>query len=55
MSSLASAALAIAMIASFLLVLGAVRLLRIPDTRNRGWLMLAAAVVLFGNVAIWTL
>ena len=55
LSDLASGALAIAMIAAFLLVLGAVKLLRAPETRKRGWLMLAAGAVLFGNVAIWTL
>ena len=54
-SDLASTALAIAMIAAFLLILGAIKLLRAPETRNRGWLMLAAAAVLFANVAIWTL
>ena len=43
------------MIAAFVLLLGAVRLLGRPDTRTRGWLMLAAAAVLFGNVAILTL
>ena len=43
------------MIAAFLLVGGAIKLIRAPETRNRGWLMLAAAAVLFGNVAIWTL
>ena len=55
MSGLASGALAIAMIAAFLLVLGAAGLLRTPETRAKGWLMLAAAAVLVGNVAIWTL
>ena len=55
MGNIASTALAIAMIAAFLLVLGAIKLIRSPDSRRRGWLMLAAAVVLVGNVAIWTL
>jgi len=54
LSDFSSAALAIAMIAAFALVLGAVRLIRRPDTRSRGWLMLAAAAVLVGNVLIWT-
>jgi hypothetical protein len=53
-SDLASGALAIAMIAAFLLVLGAIKLIRAAETRTRGWLMLAAAAVLVGNVAIWT-
>ncbi|HET7709889.1 MAG TPA: hypothetical protein VFK50_10230 [Sphingomicrobium sp.] len=55
MSELASSALAIAMIAALLLTLGAVKLLRLAETRKRGWLMIAAAAVLVINVAIWTL
>ena len=55
MSDLASGALAVAMIAAFLLTLGAARLIRQVETRKRGFLMLAAAAVLAGNVAIWTL
>ena len=55
MSGLASGALAIAMIAAFLLLLGAARLVRTRETRTKGWLMLAAAAVIVGNVAIWTL
>ena len=43
------------MIAAFLLVLGAAKLLREAENRKRGWLMLAAAAVIFANVAIWTL
>jgi high-affinity Fe2+/Pb2+ permease len=50
----AAAAMAIAMIAAFLLVIGGVRLLRQPEDRKRGVLMLVAAAVLVGNVAIWT-
>ena len=48
-------ALAIAMIAVFVLTGGAVRLLRSPGDRQRGWLMLVAALVILGNVMIWTL
>ena len=46
--------MAIAMIAAFLLVIGGMRLLRQPENRKRGGLMLVAAAVLIGNVAIWT-
>jgi len=55
MSTFSSAALAIAMIAAFLLVLGGIRLVRDPRTRSRGWLMIAAALVLVMNVTIWTI
>ena len=55
MSTFSSAALALAMIAAFLLVIGGLRLIRTPQTRNRGWLMIAAALVLIMNVTIWTI
>ena len=55
MNTLASAALAIAMIAVFLLLAGAVALLRNPITRQKGALMLTAALVILVNVLIWTL
>jgi hypothetical protein len=55
MSIFSSAALAIAMIAAFLLVLGGIRLVRDPQARSRGWLMIAAALVLVMNVTIWTI
>jgi len=55
LSSIASGALAIAMITAFALILGGIKFLRQPDERRRGLLMLVAAAVLFGNVAIWTL
>jgi hypothetical protein len=47
--------MAIAMIAAFLLVIGAVKLLRQSASRGKGVLMLVAAAVLIGNVLIWTL
>ena len=47
--------LGIAMLAVFVLTGGALSLLRSGRDRRRGWLMLAAALVLLGNVAIWTL
>ena len=55
MESFASAALALAMIAAFLLTAGGVRLMRTRETRSRGMLMMVAAAVLIGNVLIWTI
>ncbi|WP_343347422.1 hypothetical protein WJT74_04650 [Sphingomicrobium sp. XHP0239] len=56
MPPLATAALSFAMVAAFLL--GAVGLsqVRKPDrqTRQRGWLMVAMAIILVANVLIWT-
>jgi hypothetical protein len=46
--------LGIAMIAVFALTFGAITLLRRGEDRKRGWLMLVAAIVLLGNVLIWT-
>ena len=54
MSTFSSAALAIAMIAAFLLVLGGIRLMRERQSRGRGVLMMVAAIVLITNVMIWT-
>ena len=42
------------MIAAFLLVIGGIKLIRTPGSRGKGVLMLVAAAVLIGNVAIWT-
>jgi hypothetical protein len=53
MSTIASAALALAMIAAIILLIGGIRLIR--TDRQRGLLMVAAAIVLFANVLIWTL
>jgi high-affinity Fe2+/Pb2+ permease len=50
----ASLALAIAMIAAFLLAAGGAKLTLVRQTRSRGVLMLAAAAVLVMNVMIWT-
>lgn len=52
MSTLAPA---IAMLAAFALVFGGIALLRQPDARTKGVLMLVMAAVLVANVAIWTL
>ena len=55
LSDISSAAMAIAMLAAFVLVLGGVKLLRSRDSRGKGVLMLVAAAVLVGNVLIWTI
>jgi hypothetical protein len=47
--------MAIGMIAAFALVVGGIRLMRRKEDRGRGMLMLVAAAVLIGNVAILTL
>jgi hypothetical protein len=46
--------LSIAMIGGFALLWGAWRLWRRDGLGQKLWLMLAAALVLFANVAIWT-
>jgi len=53
LTTIASAALTLAMIAAAILIVGAIRLF--PRDRQRALLMLAAALVLVVNVAIWTL
>jgi len=52
---MSAAAPAIAMLAAFALAGGGIVLLRRPGARNKGVLMLVAAVVLVANVAIWTI
>ena len=52
MGTIASAALGLGMIASLILLVGGVRLVK--RDRKRGLLMIAAALVIFGNVLIWT-
>ncbi len=54
MGTIASGALALAMIAAFLLVRGGIRLIRRGEYRQQGWLMIVAAMVLVGNVLVWT-
>jgi len=54
MSDISSAALALGMIASFLLAVGGVRMMLDRQTRARGALMLAAAAVMVTNVMVWT-
>ncbi len=55
MGSIASAALAITMIAAMLLLVFGVRLVLRNETRQRGLLMIACGVVFVANVLIWTL
>jgi hypothetical protein len=45
--------LSITMVAIVALIWGGMKLVRGTDDRRRGWLMLTAALVLFGNVLIW--
>lgn len=55
MTGFAAAALALAMIAAFLLIAAGIRLIQQGRERGRGVLMLIAATVLIANVLIWTL
>lgn len=54
MNNLTTAAMAIAVISSALLIFGGIKLMRRQATRKRGYLMLGAAAVLIMNVMIWT-
>ena len=54
MSNFAQGAMAIAMIAAFLLVVAGIKLMRSRENRSRGVLMIAAALVIVMNVMIWT-
>ncbi len=54
MENIASGAMALAMIAAFLLVAGGIKLALSRQTRARGVLMIAAALVIVMNVMIWT-
>jgi hypothetical protein len=49
-----NAFLSIGMIAGFALLWGAWRLWQQQGLGQKVWLMVAAALVIFGNVAIWT-
>ena len=51
---MSSTVLAIAMLAACLLVVGGIRLVMRKADRSRGILMILAALVLVGNVVIWT-
>ena len=47
--------LSIAMIAGFALLWGAWRLHKRGGSRQQMWLMVAASLIMFANVAIWTI
>ena len=49
------AVLSIAMIVGFLLLWGAWRVHKRGGPRQQIWLMVAAAIIMFANVAIWTI
>ena len=53
MTTIASAALALGMIAALILLVGGLRL--VGKDRQRGLLMITAAFVIFANVFIWTI
>lgn len=55
MTGLEQAAPAVAMLAAFVLAFFGIRLAMRPDTRTKGVLMVVMALVLVGNVVIWTL
>jgi high-affinity Fe2+/Pb2+ permease len=55
MTDVAGLAMAVAMLAAFALIFGGVKLVRRPEDRKRGVLMIVAAAVLVGNVLVWTL
>jgi len=54
MDEFSSIAMALAMVAAFLLLIGGVKLALERQTRVRGALMIVAALVLVMNVMIWT-
>jgi hypothetical protein len=54
MENFSELALALAMVAAFLLAIGGIKLALARQTRGRGILMLGAAAVIVMNVMIWT-
>ena len=52
METIANTALGVGVIAALILLIGGIRLVK--SDGKRGLLMIAAAVVIFGNVLIWT-
>ena len=54
MSNVSALAMGVAMIAALVLLGGGVKLVLSRQTRARGILMIAAALVLVTNVMIWT-
>ena len=55
LGNIASAALALTMIAAALLLVFGIRLALRPADRQRGLLMVACGIIFIGNVLIWTL
>jgi hypothetical protein len=55
LGNIGSAALAITMIAAFLLLAFGIRLAVRPADRQRGLLMIACGIIFIANVLIWTL
>jgi hypothetical protein len=53
--NIASTALAITMIAAFLLLGFGLKLARRPADRQRGLLMMACGIIFIANVLIWTI
>jgi len=54
MQNFSSVAMALGMIAGFLLLIGGVKLAADSQTRGKGILMIVAALVVVMNVMIWT-
>ncbi|MGE5563643.1 MAG: hypothetical protein ACM3ZV_10110 [Bacillota bacterium] len=54
MTNFSSVAMALAMVAAFLLLIAGVKLALARQTRARGVLMVVAALVIVMNVMIWT-
>lgn len=54
MTNFSSAAMAVAMVSGFLLLIGGAKLALNRQTRSRGVLMIVAALVMIMNVMIWT-
>lgn len=54
MQNFSSVAMAVAMVAAFLLGIGGAKLVLARQTRGRGILMILAAAVTVMNVMIWT-
>jgi hypothetical protein len=55
MSGIASTIFAVAMIAAIVLAIAGVKLALKREERQRGLLMVAAAIVILANVLIWTI
>lgn len=54
MTNFSSVAMALGMVAAFLLLIGGAKLALDGQTRTRGILMIVAALVIVMNVMIWT-